>query len=138
MPEYIYSKIQPAKLLHIINRKEDIINKRQDLVPINNFLQMATFKLDKGKTFRAHKHLIQKNNFNERLSQEAWICINGSFKAILFDLDDTILAEKILKLGDCSITLYGGHTYECLENDTLILETKTGPYECVERDKIFI
>ena len=138
MPEYICSKIIPGKLLHIINRKEDIIEKRQDLVPKENFIQLATFKLNKGKTFKPHKHLAQTNNFKERLAQESWICLQGSFKAILFDLDDTLLAEEILRSGDCSITLFGGHTYECLEDDTLILETKTGPYESVEKDKVFI
>jgi len=138
MAKYIYSKIQPGKLLHVINKKEDIIGKRQDLIPREHFLQMASFKLNKGKKFNPHKHLVQKNDFDERLAQESWICINGSFKAILFDLDDTLLTEEILKSGDCSITLYGGHTYECLEDNTLIIETKTGPYESAERDKVFL
>ena len=46
--------------------------------------------------------------------------------------------EDILKDGDCSITLYGGHTYEALEEGTLVYEFKTGPYEGQELDKRFI
>jgi len=138
MPEYIYSKIKPELLLHIINRKEDISDKRNDLIPKDNFLQLATFELEKGKTFRPHKHILQDNTETKRIAQESWICLQGSFEAILYDIDNTILQEVILRAGDCSITLFGGHNYRCLEDDTLILETKTGPYNGVEQDKVFI
>jgi hypothetical protein len=36
------------------------------------------------------------------------------------------------------ITLEGAHTYTILENDTLVYEYKTGPYEGQELDKQFI
>ena len=54
------------------------------------------------------------------------------------DIDDKIIAEPILKAGDASFTLYGGHTYEILEDDTLVYEYKTGPYEGQKLDKKFI
>jgi len=136
--EYIYSKINPDQLLHIINRKEDIVEKRNDLIPPDNYLQLSTFKLNNGKTFKAHKHIVQENNFNSRIPQESWTCLQGSFKAILYDFDDTIIAERILNSGDTSITLCGGHNYQCLEDNTIILEHKTGPYEGIEKDKEFI
>ena len=56
----------------------------------------------------------------------------------MYDLDDTILATPTLKQGDASFTLYGGHTYEILEDDTLVYEFKTGPYEGQILDKEFI
>ena len=49
-----------------------------------------------------------------------------------------LLATPILKQGDASFTLYGGHTYEILENDTLVYEYKTGPYEGQRLDKEMI
>jgi len=66
------------------------------------------------------------------------VIISGKVKAILYDLDDTIISEPVLDTGDVSITLYGGHTYEILEDDTLVYEYKTGPYLGPEKDKEFI
>ena len=37
-----------------------------------------------------------------------------------------------------SFTLQGGHNYLILEDDTLVYEFKTGPYEGQEFDKKFI
>ena len=48
----IYSKCNPHKLLHAINRIADF-KERIDLVDANNFLQLATLKFNKGKTFRS-------------------------------------------------------------------------------------
>ena len=62
----------------------------------------------------------------------------GSVKCSFYDTDGTILKEPILNVGDCSITLAGGHTYSILEDDTLVYEYKTGPYKGSENDKIFI
>ena len=52
--------------------------------------------------------------------------------------DNTVVATPILTQGDISITLKGGHTFEILEDDTIVYEFKTGPYEGVELDKKFI
>lgn len=57
----------------------------------------------------------------------------------MYDIDNkTILATPILEAGDASFTLYGGHTYEILEENTIVYEYKTGPYEGQELDKRFI
>ena len=47
-------------------------------------------------------------------------------------------AEPILKPGDASFTLEGGHNYLILEDNTLVYEYKTGPYEGQALDKTFI
>ena len=62
--EKIYSKVQPEKLLHIINRLEDI-EGRQDIVPVVNFIQCATLKMENGKTFPPHKHITKDRHYNE-------------------------------------------------------------------------
>ena len=64
--------------------------------------------------------------------------IKGSVKCKLYDIDDTLIAEPILYPGDASFTLYGGHTYEILEEDTIVYEYKTGPYEGQKLDKVFL
>jgi hypothetical protein len=56
----------------------------------------------------------------------------------LYDIDDQVIATPILYPGDASFTLYGGHTYEILEEDTIVYEYKTGPYEGQSLDKTFL
>jgi cupin fold WbuC family metalloprotein len=131
----IYSRIKPDLLLHIINYVEDI-DKRCDICPPNEFLQVASFKLMKNKTFQPHKHI--KKLVAHDITQETWIVIRGSIEAILYDIDDTILERVLLKTGDCSITFRGGHNYLCLEDDTLVIEVKDGPYLGQNMDKKFI
>ena len=135
--EKIYSKVDPEKLLHIINRLDEI-NGRSEVVPENNFIQCATLKMEKNKTFPPHKHITKDRHYTEQIAQESWIVIKGSVKCILYDIDDQIIATPTLYSGDASFTLYGGHTYEILEEDTIVYEYKTGPYEGQSLDKTFI
>ena len=92
--------------------------------------------MEKGKTFRPHKHIKQVRTTD--IAQESWVVIQGAVKAILYDLNDEIIEEVILRAGDCSITFKGGHNYEAIEEDTIVYEYKTGPYQGREKDKSFI
>lgn len=135
--EKIYSKIKEGMLLHIINRLDEI-KSRTEVVPEDNFIQCATLKMEKNKTFPAHKHITKNRSYEEQIAQESWIVIKGSVKCKFYDIDDTLIAEPILYPGDASFTLYGGHTYEILEDDTIVYEYKTGPYEGQKLDKVFL
>ena len=132
----IYSKID-GRLLHVINRLKDITG-RNDIIPEDNFIQCATLKMEKGKTFDPHKHITKERHYSEQIAQESWVVIKGSVKCILYDINDEVITEPILKAGDASFTLYGGHTYAILEDDTIVYEYKTGPYEGLNLDKEFI
>jgi cupin fold WbuC family metalloprotein len=133
----IFSKVEKDKLLHIINRLDEITT-RSEVVPENNFIQCATLKMEKGKTFRPHKHIVKERHYFKQIAQESWVVIKGSVKCIFYDIDDSIIAEEILNQGDASFTLYGGHNYEILEDNTIVYEYKTGPYEGQKLDKTFI
>ena len=135
--EKIYSKIEEDKLLHVINRLPEI-NDRTEIVPENNFIQCATLRMEKGKTFKPHKHITKDRHYLEQIAQESWVVIKGRVKCIFYDIDDSIIATPILGAGDASFTLYGGHTYEILEDDTIVYEYKTGPYEGQALDKTFL
>ncbi len=135
--EKIYSKQQPDKLLHVIVRKEDLTPGRIEVVPEDQFIQCALLNMENGKTFKPHKHIWKERTRNV-IAQESWIVIQGSVKCTFFDIDDQLIAEPVLYPGDASFTLEGGHTYTILEDDTLVYEYKTGPYEGQELDKIFI
>ena len=135
--EKIYSKYDSDKLLHIIVRKDDLIAGRTDVVPGEHFIQCALLNLNEGKTFKPHKH-IWKNRTRDVIAQESWIVVQGSVRCTFYDIDDEIIAEPTLNIGDASFTLEGGHTYTILEDNTLVYEYKTGPYEGQSMDKAFI
>jgi cupin fold WbuC family metalloprotein len=135
--ENIYSKINPDKLLHIVIRKEDITEGRQDIVPEENFIQCSILNMPKDKTFRPHKHIFKERTRNV-IAQESWIVVQGRVQCIFYDTDDTIIATPVLEQGDASFTLEGGHNYYILEDNTLVYEYKTGPYEGQALDKTFI
>lgn len=132
----IYSQQDEKLLLHMINRAADVTHDRIDISPSEQYLQVSAFRMDNGKTFRAHQHI--KNMRTTDITQESWIVIKGKVKAKLYDIDGTLLAEPVLEPGDCSITFRGGHTYECMEDDTLVYEYKTGPYTGQANDKVFL
>lgn len=132
----VFSKVQPETLLHVINKIDDIGETRNDICPDDEFLQVACFELPAGKTFRAHKHIKLLRGTD--ITQESWIVVRGKVKAILYDLDDTVIHEEILEAGDCSITFRGGHNYESMEDGSLVYEYKTGPYIGQSADKVFV
>lgn len=132
----IYSKVEPDLLCHIVYRLQDITEGRIDITDPKEYLQISAMNLNAGKTFRPHKHITQERNTT--ITQESWLVVAGSVKAILYDIDDTILEEAVLFAGDLSVTFIGGHNYLILEDQTKIYEYKTGPYNGLAADKVFI
>lgn len=138
MIRQIKSNVEADKVLHIICSPDNMTKNRVDVVDPDEFIQLAILKYKKGKTFAPHKHIFKKPLKRESIAQESWVVLRGSVKAIFYDLDDKVISTEVLNAGDCSITLYGGHNYEILEEDTLVYEFKTGPYLGQEVDKAFI
>ena len=132
----IYSKINPEILLHLTTNVDEIESERKDIAPDNEFLQLAILKMNKGKTFQPHKHIEYKKETD--IAQESWFVFKGKVKCIFYDINDTILDEVILNEGGISMTFRGGHNYEILEKNTIVLEYKTGPYLGQKLDKTFI
>ena len=133
-----YSRTLPNELLHLVYRAADFKQTRQGIIPSNNFIQCSSLRLPKDTTFRAHKHITKQRTYDKQIAQESWVVIKGSVQCFFYDLDDTLLASPILYPGDASFTLKGGHNYLILENDTIVYEYKTGPYEGQELDKEFL
>lgn len=139
--EIIHSNVEKDRILHIVNRLSDIESQnvtRVDIVEPSNFIQCSSLNLLNGKTFRPHKHIFKERTYKNQIAQESWVVIRGSVRCIFYDLDDTVVAMPILKAGDASFTLGGGHTYEILEDNTIVYEYKTGPYEGQKLDKVFL
>ena len=133
----IYSKKYTSTLLHAIVRSNFYKEEgRVDISPDDEYLQLAKMHHSKGQKFKPHKHIFLIRQTN--VTQESWVVVTGSVKVKLYDLDDSILVEEVLKAGDCSITYHGGHEYEIMEDNTVVYEYKTGPYMGQNRDKVFL
>ena len=133
----IYSTQEKEKLLHIVMRCSDI-GERTEICPSDNFIQCASMKLSKGTKFKPHIHIYKERHYTNQIAQESWVVIKGRVKCYFYDINGLFLESCVLRQGDTSFTLHGGHTYEILEDDTIIYEYKTGPYEGQEHDKVFI
>jgi cupin fold WbuC family metalloprotein len=133
----IYSKVN-SELIHLIVTSEDFTQSRLDLSTHEKFLQCAMLNLNKGKTFIPHKHNLKSFSSDKFIAQESWCVISGKVKVLFFDTDDKFISSHILNPGDISITYFGGHTYEILEDGTKVYEYKTGPYENVDKDKTYL
>ena len=141
----IFSKVEPGTLLHIVNRIDDpeiqtlqakAEGGRIDVAPKDEFLQVAVLQMNKGKTFKAHKHINHEKTTN--IAQESWVVLSGSVIATLYDLDDSIISEETINAGDLSMTFRGGHNYLAASPNTFVYEFKTGPYLGQALDKTFI
>ena len=125
----------PDTLLHLVFRLAEA-NGRINIAPDNEFLQLASIKMQKGHTFRPHKHVFCEKVTT--IAQESWVVIQGRVECIFYDLDDTVVARPVLYPGDCSMTFRGGHNYLALDDNTIVYELKTGPYFDQHTDKAFI
>ena len=132
----IFSKIDPDKLLHMVYFGADMVTEREEIIAPTNFLQVCSLKMTAGRTFRPHQH-IWKDGPEKVIAQESWCIIKGAVEVSFYDTDGALLEQVIIRVGDISVTLEGGHTYTCLE-DSVVYEYKTGPYTGIRNDKVFL
>lgn len=97
-----------------------------------SFLQVGSWKYKKGKVLNPHAHLICERKSN--LTQEFVYVKKGSIEVKIYDQNDEVIKQEILKAGDFIILFAGGHSYKILE-DTEVIEVKNGPYPGIEKDK---
>jgi hypothetical protein len=134
--EKYYSEVQDGLLLHMVYRKADFLGRTEVIDP-DNFLQLATLKLENDQTFKPHQH-IWKDGPEKVKAQESWVVVQGVVQFMMYDIDGSYLGSEFIYPGDASITLHGGHTYKARTKDVLVYEFKTGPYTGQENDKVFI
>lgn len=132
-------KGRDGEVCHLVISPKDFPGhgERVDLISPGNFLQLALISADGGASFRAHRHLERFRTFSNLRAQEAWVVLSGTVSVEYSDEDDNPLQTVELSPGDISISLRGGHGYVILE-DARVLEFKSGPYEGLEVDKVFI
>jgi hypothetical protein len=134
-------KSAEGKLLHFTLGNQDFLDlddSRTDVIDHSQFMQLAIMSFSEGRFFPAHAHLPREKTFADFRAQESWVVMSGKVQVTYFDEEDAIIAKEILGVGDCSVTLFGGHAYEVIEGPAKIYEFKIGPYEGKEVDKRLI
>ena len=131
--ENFFSKNEDNKLIFSILRSHEITDKRIDVCPEEEFMQVCGRIMEKGFVVPPHKHLETHRETN--LTQESWIIMSGKVKASFYDLDDSFLCDRIIEKGDVVVFYRGGHSLEVLEDETVFYEFKNGPYFGVSNDK---
>ena len=112
--------------------------RRRIILPINRSdteaVQRLVNFLQAGSYIRAHRHPKPENVENATVLQ-------GSVLALIFDEAGNVAASHQLvagKVASCTIDIEQGvwHTFLALEDDTVVLEIKRGPYDA-KTDKEF-
>ena len=135
MIDYFSDSTKDKLMLRVVNISETT-NKRMELIEESFPVQLSLRNLEYGLIVKAHKHPIKKS-FSEN-PIEAWMVFSGTIAATIFENDGTQVCRIELKPFDLAIFYSGGHALEVIEGPATMLEIKTGPYEGVENDKVFI
>lgn len=135
--------------MKIIMRKEAIKDKDEVLALVlrngdfpeglnfhtqdSDFVQLATWRYNKGKESAVHSHNIVDRT--AKRTQEIIYIKKGKVKFNIYTEEDQLCREVVLNAGDLIIVFAGGHGMEILEDGTQALEFKNGPYPGLEKDK---
>lgn len=133
----IHSRLDPKKLLHVIH-SQPTGQERTEIAPENQFLQLCMLRLEKGRAFRPHQHIWKATPHTQCIAQESWVVLQGRARVTYYDTDGEYLTSEEIGSGDITMTFDGGHAYEILEDDTVVYEYKTGPYQGQALDKRFL
>jgi hypothetical protein len=130
-------------LLHEVIRPSQVTDpvlelNRVDFSEPKEFLQGALIEIPANHSFRPHVHLERERSFSNLRAQESWVVIRGEVSVDYYSDSGVLLITENLQAGDVTITFRGGHGYRTLTSDALVYEFKSGPYEGLQIDKVFI
>lgn len=118
-----------------------IVGSLEDIGWGNNFItepelqmQLGTMRFHKDEIVKAHIHKIRNRQFKS-ISCEFHYVVRGKMRVGLFKNDKSLIT-KIMLTPNMFCALYnGGHSYEVVKDDTLMMEVKIGSYTNREDDK---
>lgn len=98
----------------------------------NDFIQLGTWSYKKNYSTIPHYHLEHKKDSN--LTQEIVLVHKGSLKCKIYTKDGKLIEEIDINEGELIVQIYGVHEY-IMNEDSIILEIKNGPYYGPEVDR---
>jgi len=112
---------------------DDIRQGLDFLTHDGDFLQVGSWRYAAGKELAAHNHNTVPRDVNR--TQEFAFVVKGAMEASIFDEQDELVEKLRVNRHEGLILLAGGHGYRILEEDTIVIETKNGPYPGAEIDR---
>jgi hypothetical protein len=131
----VFSVIDPSILLHVIMNTAAVSSERIDLSPSEEFLQLSVVPLNAGRGVKPHR-AVPRSLGGDGPVQESWIVMRGAIDVSLYDTDGSFLKSATLPAGWLLVTFRGGHGFSAVNEQTMIIECKLGPY--VGRDYEFL
>jgi mannose-6-phosphate isomerase-like protein (cupin superfamily) len=126
--EHITNDLEPIAL---IIRAEYDTKGVKFFTPSNFSQQVAFMKHPQGYKISAHVHNLVSRQV--LFTQEVLFIRNGKIRVNLYNSSKNFICDRILKTGDLILLCGGGHSFELLE-ETSMIEVKQGPY-AGEEDK---
>jgi hypothetical protein len=99
----------------------------------SDLLQIGVWQHPKDHSSIPHIHNFLERAIN-RTSEVLYI-VTGMVHADIYGEDGSFLSSTDLSAGQMLICLGGGHGYRILEERTMVLEFKNGPYQGAELDR---
>ena len=96
-------------------------------------LQFSVLRWKKGTVFQSHIHK-HRPRVIER-TQESWIVLKGRVKVFVFNEKKKMIYGQEMTAGQFFISYIGGHGYEILKDETIVIENKLGDFIGVDADK---
>ena len=96
-------------------------------------IQFSVLRYNKGHILQNHIHKLRPRGILR--TQESWVVIKGSALVKIFHENKMQIHQQVLTAGQFYISYRGGHGYEILEDDTIVIENKLGDFIGVEEDK---
>ena len=95
-------------------------------------LQVGIWNYKKGKNLEPHFHNTYDRNAD--ITSESVFVVKGTILIKVYTKKLELILEKTLQAGEMIIQFYGVHEYIMLE-DSIVVETKNGPYSGPEKDR---
>lgn len=113
-----------AKASERLRANLDLRNSSEDLS------QRMLNALEPGTVMPIHRH---------KGSSETCVCIRGHFEEYLYDVNGNLTETIDMVPGGVVLNIEKGqwHSLRCLEPNTILFETKDGPYAPLAPDEIF-
>jgi len=96
-------------------------------------MQVLAFRYNRDHVMRDHMHIPRDRVVHK--TQEAVIVFKGRAEVRTFDERGKVLDVRNIGAGDIYMSYSGGVGYTVLENDTIMVEVKVGPYDIQSDDE---
>lgn len=130
MREVEYKGALLAQIISIDECKEEFnfFTRQEDA------LQIGLFRYGEGRIIQNHVHNIFPRTAEKTC--EMLLVLQGRMRADIYTNEREFVQSEEVGANELIILLDGGHGFQVLEPDTVILEAKNGPYFGVTQDKV--